>query len=165
MIVIPAIDLMNKQVVRLSRGDPSTAKVYDQWGPPVQVAKLWKAQGAERLHIIDLDAAFGRGNNMATIAEIARTTGLPIQVGGGVRTIGIIEDLLKLGASHIILGSLAIANPGLIPKLQQRFGNDTFIVALDNKYGKVMMEGWKTRTSFSVSDSLAWTTPPTPILT
>jgi len=154
MIVIPAIDLMNKQVVRLSRGDPSTAKVYDQWGPPVQVAKLWKAQGAERLHIIDLDAAFGRGNNMATIAEIARTTGLPIQVGGGIRTIGMIENLLKLGVSHIILGSLVIANPDLIPKLQRRFGHDAFIVALDNKDGKVMMEGWKTLTPFSVSTAL-----------
>jgi len=155
MKVIPAIDLMNGKVVRLSRGDPDTAKVYDQWGSPVQVATLWKDQGAKGLHIIDLDAAFGRGNNMVAIAEIARVTGLPIQVGGGIRTIGAIEGLVKLGVRHVILGSLAFASPGVIPKLQERFGSDTIIIALDNKDGKVMVEGWKAQTTLAVSDALA----------
>jgi len=78
MQVIPAIDLMKGKVVRLTRGDPNTAKIYNQFGNPVEVALRWKAEGAERIHIIDLDAAFGRGNNLSVISEIAKATALPI---------------------------------------------------------------------------------------
>lgn len=154
MKVIPAIDLMNGKVVRLSQGDPATAKAYDQWGSPLQTAMFWKSQGAGRLHIIDLDAAFCRGNNKAVIAEIARTASLPIQVGGGIRTINTVEELLKTGVSHVILSSLAFANPNLIQKLQERFGSDVVIIAIDNKNGKVMVEGWKTATTLTISAAL-----------
>src|SRR5512139_3217196 len=147
MQVIPAIDLMNGKVVRLNRGNPNTAKVYDQLGSPVNVALHWKDQGAERLHIIDLDAAFGRGNNVTVIYEIAKATGLTIQVGGGIRTVDAIEKLVKRGVNYVILGSLPFAKPEVIPELQERFNSVTFIVALDNKNGMVMVDGWKTGTN------------------
>jgi phosphoribosylformimino-5-aminoimidazole carboxamide ribonucleotide (ProFAR) isomerase len=79
--LIPAIDLMSGKIVRLSRGDPKTTKVYDQFGGPVETAKRWRDEGAGKLHIIDLDAAFGTGNNHAVISEIAANIALPIQVG------------------------------------------------------------------------------------
>ena len=86
MQLIPAIDLMSGKIVRLSRGDPKTTKVYDQFGGPVETAKRWRDEGAGKLHIIDLDAAFGTGNNHAVISEIAANIALPTQVGGGIRS-------------------------------------------------------------------------------
>jgi len=154
MQVIPAIDLMNGRVVRLSRGDPDTAKAYDYMGTPVEVALKWKAEGAKRLHIIDLDATFGRGNNLNVIAEIAKTADLPIQVGGGIRTAEAAEKLLASGISHVILGALAFSDPTAIARIQKKFGREAVIVALDNKDGKVMVEGWKTDTSFTLTEAL-----------
>ncbi len=150
MIIIPAIDLMQGKVVRLSRGDPATAKYYDQWGTPVQVALRWKKEGASRLHLIDLDAAFSAGDNAPIIAKVANASCLPIQVGGGIRTQAQAERLLEIGVKHIILGALAFSNSDVIPKIQQKFGSDSVIVALDNKRDKVMVEGWKTETSFTL---------------
>ena len=95
MQVIPAIDLMNGIVVRLTRGDPDTAKTYGYMGTPTEIAKRWKTEGAERLHIIDLDAAFGRGDNLKTVAKIAEATDLPVQIGGGIRTVEAAEKLLS----------------------------------------------------------------------
>src|SRR3990170_4314686 len=154
MKIIPAIDLMNGKVVRLSRGDPATAKVYDQWGTPVQVAMKWKSQGAKRLHIIDLDAAFSTGDNAQTVADIARASGLPVQVGGGIRTVKAVERLFKLGVDYVILGALAFSDPEAIPQIQKKFGSGSVIVALDNKDGKVMVEGWKTQTAFTMAEAL-----------
>ena len=154
MKVIPAIDLMKGKVVRLSRGDPATAKVYDQWGTPVQVAMKWKSQGAKRLHIIDLDAAFSTGDNAQTVVDIARASGLPVQVGGGIRTVKAVERLFKLGVDYVILGALAFSDPEAIPQIQKKFGSGSVIVALDNKDGKVMVEGWKTQTAFTMAEAL-----------
>ncbi len=154
MQVIPAIDLMNGKVVRLSRGDPATAKLYDYMGTPVEIALKWKSQGAERLHIIDLDATFDKPNNLAVVAEISKATGLPIQVGGGIRTVEGIEALLTSGISYVILGALAFSDPTAINRVQQKFGSAPVIVALDNKDGKVMVAGWQTPTAFTMTEAL-----------
>jgi phosphoribosylformimino-5-aminoimidazole carboxamide ribotide isomerase len=154
MQVIPAVDLMNGKVVRLSRGAPESAKVYAQFGGPVETALEWKREGAEKLHIIDLDAAFGSGNNLAIIAEIERNVGLPVQVGGGIRTFEAADKLLRMGTSQVILGALAFSDQDAIVKIQEKFGSDKAIVALDNKDGKVMVEGWQTPTDFRVEEAL-----------
>src|SRR4030067_1272363 len=154
MKVIPAIDLMKGKVVRLSRGDPATAKVYDKWGTPIQVAMTWKRQGARRLHIIDLDAAFSISDNTEVVADVVRTSGLPIQVGGGIRTANAAEKLLRMGVYCVILGALAFSNPEAIPQIQKKFGLASVIVALDNKEGQGMVEGWKTQTAFTMSEAL-----------
>ena len=154
MKVIPAIDLMNGKVVRLTRGDPATAKVYDQWGTPVQVAMKWKAEGAQRLHIIDLDAAFGLGNNLAVIKEIAETVALPIQIGGGIRTVDTAEKILTTGIRYVILGALAFTEPNAITRIRGKFNLESIIVALDNRDGRVMVEGWKTETGFTMWEAM-----------
>jgi phosphoribosylformimino-5-aminoimidazole carboxamide ribotide isomerase len=154
MNVIPAIDLMNGKVVRLSRGDPATAKFYDQWGTPIEVALKWKAEGAARLHIIDLDAALSLGDNTSVVAEVARASGLPVQVGGGIRSVEAVEKMFKLGVTHVILGALAFSDPSVIPRIRKEHDADSVIVALDNREGRVMVEGWKTKTGVTMWDAL-----------
>jgi len=152
--LIPAIDLMNGKIVRLTYGDPETAKVYDQCGGPVETAKKWKAEGAGKIHIIDLDAALGMGDNLVVISEIVENIDLPIQVGGGIRTVGAAEKLLKLGVSQVILGALAFSDSKAVTQIQQEFGAKSVIVALDNRDGKIMVEGWKTATGQSMKEAL-----------
>lgn len=154
MQLIPAIDLMSGKIVRLSRGDPKTVKVYDQFGGPVETAKRWRDEGAGKLHIIDLDATFGTGNNHAVISEIAANIALPIQVGGGIRSFETAAKLFKTGISQVILGALAFSDQSAIGKIQKRFGAESVIVALDNKDGKIMVEGWKTATALSINEAL-----------
>jgi phosphoribosylformimino-5-aminoimidazole carboxamide ribotide isomerase len=155
MQLIPAIDLMNGKIVRLTRGEAKTAKIYEsQFGTPVEAAKRWQDEGANKLHIIDLDAAFALGNNHSVIAEIAKNVKLPIQVGGGIRNFETIEKLFQSGISQVILGALAFSDPSAIGKIQKKFGAESVIVALDNKDGQIMVEGWKTATAMTVDDAL-----------
>ncbi len=155
MQLIPAIDLMGGKIVRLTKGKAETAKSYEaQFGTPLQAAERWKAEGAGKLHIIDLDAAFGIGDNRAVIGEITKNISLPIQVGGGIRSYEAAEKLLKIGVAQVILGSVAISDPTVITKIQNRFGRDSAIVALDNKDGRIMVEGWQTETAMTVDDAL-----------
>jgi phosphoribosylformimino-5-aminoimidazole carboxamide ribotide isomerase len=155
MQLIPAIDLMGGKIVRLTRGKAETAKCYeDQFGTPLEAAQRWRDEGAGKLHIIDLDAAFGIGDNRAVIAEIAKNISLPIQVGGGIRSYEAAEKLLKVGIAQVILGSLAHSDPSVIGKIQKRFGYDSAIVALDNREGQIMIEGWQTKTAMTVDDAL-----------
>jgi phosphoribosylformimino-5-aminoimidazole carboxamide ribotide isomerase len=145
---------MSGKIVRLSRGDPKTAKVYDQFGSPVETAKWWNNEGAGKLHIIDLDAAFGTGNNHSVISEIAGNIALPIQVGGGIRSFETATSLFKTGITQVILGALAFSDESAISSIQRRFGIDSVIVALDNKDGRIMVEGWKTATALNVKEAI-----------
>ncbi len=145
---------MNGRIVRLSRGDPRTAKIYEQFGNPVETAQKWQADGAEKLHIIDLDAAFGFGDNLSLIAKIAENVTLPIQVGGGIRSLRYVEKLFALKIDQVILGALPFKDPPILIQIKQKFGSNAVIVALDNKNGKVMIEGWKTRTTMGIRESL-----------
>ncbi len=145
---------MNGRIVRLLRGDPNTAKIYEQFGGPTKTAQKWQKDGAKKLHIIDLDAALGLGNNRSIIAEIAESVNLPIQVGGGIRTIKDVEHLLSLGVDQVILGALPFSDSFALNQIQKQFGTEVMIVALDNKKGKIMIEGWKTKTMMGVQNSL-----------
>ena len=155
MQLIPAIDLMSGKIVRLTRGEEKTAKFYDAtFGTPVEAAKRWRDEGASKLHIIDLDATFGIGNNHHVISEVGKNVALPIQVGGGIRSVETAAKLVQAGATQVILGSLAFSDPSAIRQIQTRFGLDSVIVALDNKDGQVMVEGWKTPTPIMVNEAL-----------
>jgi phosphoribosylformimino-5-aminoimidazole carboxamide ribotide isomerase len=155
MQLIPAIDLMNGKIVRLTRGEAKTAKFYEgKFGTPVEAARRWRDEGANKLHIIDLDAAFGIGNNHSVIAEVAKNVNLPIQVGGGIRSYETAEKLFQTGITQVILGALAFSDSSAIGKIQKKFGLDSAIVALDNKEGLIMVEGWKTETAMTVDDAL-----------
>ena len=155
MQLIPAIDLMGGKIVRLTRGEPETAKTYEsKFGTPLEAAKRWQIEGAGKLHIIDLDAAFGIGNNLSIIAEVAKNVNLPIQVGGGIRSYEAAEKLFETGITQIILGAMAFSDPSAIGKIQRKFGLESVIVALDNREGLIMVEGWKTSTAMTVEDAL-----------
>ena len=155
MQLIPAIDLMNGKIVRLTKGDPKTAKVYtEKFGTPLEAAKRWQDEGAGKLHLIDLDAAFVLGNNHSVIAEIAKNVKLPIQVGGGIRNYETAEKLFQTGITQVILGALAFSDSPVIGKIRRQFGADSVIVALDNKDGQIMVEGWKTATAMTVDEAL-----------
>jgi phosphoribosylformimino-5-aminoimidazole carboxamide ribotide isomerase len=152
MQLIPAIDLMNGKIVRLTRGEAKTAKFYyEEFGTPVDAAMRWRGEGAEKLHIIDLDAAFGNGNNYQVIAEIARTVNgrigdnkvMPIQVGGGIRNFDIAEKLFNIGVSQFILGTLAFNNQVEVLRIQRFLGPESVIVSLDHENGLVKSShGW-----------------------
>ena len=152
--LIPAVDLMDGKIVRLTHGDPKTAKVYNQFGGPLETAKKWKVEGARKIHIIDLDAALGSGDNLSVIAEIVESIDLPIQVGGGIRKVEAAEKLLKLGVNQVILGALAFNQPKAVTQIQREFGAESVIVALDNKDGKIMVAGWKTATGMGMKEAL-----------
>ncbi len=155
MQLIPAIDLMKGKIVRLTRGEAKTAKIYEtEFGTPFEAAKRWRDEGAGKLHIIDLDAAFAIGNNHSVIAEVAKNVKLPIQVGGGIRSYETTEKLFETGITQVILGALAFSDPSAIGKIQKKFGAESVIVALDNKDGLIMVEGWKTATAMTVEDAL-----------
>jgi phosphoribosylformimino-5-aminoimidazole carboxamide ribotide isomerase len=151
MKIIPAIDIMNGRVVRLFRGDAKTSTDY---GDPIVFAGKWKEQGASSIHIIDLTAAFSEGNNFDTIVDISHNVGLPVQVGGGIRTYDTAKALLELGVSRVILGTLAFQEPKTLTRLREDFEHKRLIIALDHKNGHVMVDGWKTGTKLGIEQAL-----------
>jgi phosphoribosylformimino-5-aminoimidazole carboxamide ribotide isomerase len=152
MKVLAAIDIMNGDVVRLTKGDQSTKKVYSN--DPVQVAKKWAKDGADMLHIVDLDAAFGNdSSNLSIISEILHSVNIPIQIGGGIRNTEIFEKIIKLGFSKIVVGTMAYRNVNELRSLSKNYG-DKIIISLDEINGKVMIEGWKSSSDYKVEDAI-----------
>jgi len=153
MQFIPAIDIMDSSVVRLTKGDPSTRKGYDI--SPLAAALDWQAQGAEYIHIIDLDAALGKTPNTAMIKEIASKLDVPVQVGGGIRSYEKAASLLDEGIDRIILGSMAIKNPEEALRLLESYGPDRIVIALDHRNGLIAIQGWQETTEERLDDMLA----------
>jgi phosphoribosylformimino-5-aminoimidazole carboxamide ribotide isomerase len=140
MIVIPAIDLRGGRAVRLLRGDPSAETSYSE--DPVAVAVRFQEEGARRLHVIDLDAALEEGDNRDAIKEICHSVAIPVQVGGGVRTIEAIGDALSAGAQRAILGTAAAADQAFVARAVEEYAEHV-VVAVDVRGGHVMIRGWK----------------------
>ena len=153
MKIIPSIDLMEGQVVRLRRGDPAQATVYSE--NPIEIAKEWVNQGSEIIHIVDLDATLGQGQNHSIIKKIIESVDAKIQVGGGIRTVSQASSLLKGGAWRVILGTLAISNPDALSTLLGKFGSDVIAVALDYEDGRVKSKGWRSFTELRVLEALS----------
>jgi phosphoribosylformimino-5-aminoimidazole carboxamide ribotide isomerase len=154
MIVIPAVDIMGGKVVRLTRGDPGTKKDYDRLGDPVSVALLWVEQGAEWVHLIDLDAALGIGKNTVKIKEILKETEAPCQVGGGIRSYDAARGMLEAGAGRIILGSMAMRDPETVETLIREYGAERIVVSLDYDGGEILINGWKTWTGLDLERAI-----------
>lgn len=152
MKVLAAIDIMNGDVVRLTKGDQSTKKVYSN--DPVQVAKKWAKDGADMLHIVDLDAAFGNeSSNLSIISEILHSVNIPIQIGGGIRNTEIFEKIAKMGFSKIVVGTMAYRNVNELRLLSKNYG-DKIVISLDEINGNVMIEGWKSSSDYKVEDAI-----------
>jgi len=144
MLVIPAIDLKGGRCVRLLQGDFNRETVYADH--PVAVAKLWKQQGAERLHVVDLDGSLaGVPRHEMAIREMVAETGLPIQVGGGIRTMKTVESYLRTGVRWVILGTSAFMDPSFVHETCRRFP-DRVILGIDAEGGRVAVRGWTERT-------------------
>jgi len=140
MIIIPAIDLREGKCVRLVEGRVDRETIYSD--NPVAMAHLWESQGARWMHVVDLDGAFaGRLKNLEIIKEIIASVNIPVQVGGGIREMGIIEELLGIGARRVILGTAAIINPDLVAGACAEYG-EAIAVSIDARDGKVAIEGW-----------------------
>jgi len=143
MNVIPSVDIMRGRCVQLVGGRPGTGKEY---GDPVEVAQRWVSEGARCLHIVDLDAAMGAGDNFERVAEVLASVRIDTQVGGGIRTVERACELLGIGATRVILGTAAVKNPKMVGELVKLAGGTRIVVALDIKSGKVAIEGWRTQT-------------------
>jgi len=150
MIIYPAVDIRNGKCVRLSQGKFDDMTVYSD--NPVDMAVKWKGLGAASLHVVDLDGArCGRPVNIDIIKEIAVSTGIFIQVGGGIRSIDAAEEVLAAGVSRVILGTSAVQSPELVEEALSRFG-DRIAVGIDARDGLVAVEGWEKTSSFSAVD-------------
>lgn len=150
MEIIPAIDIRGGKVVRLTQGDYARETVYGN--DPVLVANEWAMLGASWLHVVDLDGAReGRLVNDATVAEMVQAVPVPVQVGGGIRTLEAIGKLLSLGVQRVVLGTVAVEQPELVTEACRRYG-DAMVVGIDARDGLVTVRGWREKTSLSAAD-------------
>jgi phosphoribosylformimino-5-aminoimidazole carboxamide ribotide isomerase len=152
MIIYPAMDLMQQQVVRLKKGEFDSKKIYTS--NPLLQAKLFASQGATHLHIVDLDGAkTGIPHHLELVKSIKQETGLIIQYGGGLRTEALIVTLLDEGIDKIVLGSFAMMHPSTLQSLIQRY-RKRIVVAIDVKDHVVTYEGWQKQSTLMVDDYL-----------
>jgi len=151
MKIIPAIDLMNGQVVRLYKGDPKQKTIYSD--NPVEVAKKWEANGADMLHIVDLDATLGIGSNISTIKKILEEISIPVEVAGGLRDELLIFDVVKI-SDRIVIGTLAFKNKDLLKKLLLSLGSEKIVISVDHKDGEIVIHGWQDKTGIKLIESI-----------
>jgi len=151
MKVIPAIDLMNGQVVRLYKGNPNQKTVYSD--NPIEIAKKWEANGADMLHLVDLDATLGRGSNLLIIKKILKQISIPIQVAGGLRDESTITDVSKI-SNRVVLGTLAFKDKSTLKKLLSNLGAEKIVISVDHIDGEIVIHGWQKETGIKLIDAM-----------
>ncbi len=140
-LLIPAIDLRDGRCVQLHQGDYDEETVY--FDDPVKMAKLWRVQNAQTLHVVDLDAARGdEDDNRTIIRAMCDALDIPIQLGGGLRSMNQIEAALDMGVYRVILGTAAVKNPDLVEEAIDKFSSRRIVVGIDARDGEVRVEGW-----------------------
>lgn len=141
MIILPAIDIKDNSCVRLRQGDFDEVTVYSE--DPGSLARMWEDEGAEFLHLVDLDGARSESLiNKESIEEMVKV-GIPVQIGGGIRSLEKVDYLLKLGVNRVILGTAAIENPELVRELLGVYGSERIVVSIDARDGKVATRAWE----------------------
>ncbi len=154
MIILPAIDLMNGQVVRLRQGKASEKTIYSD--DPVEVAKKWEAEGGDYLHIVDLDAAFtGNSHNLEAAKKIASSISIPCELGGGMRSQQSIKAALDVGVSRVVIGTRASESHEFVRQMVNQFGGEKIVVGIDARDGMVSVKGWTESTRISAMDMAA----------
>jgi len=151
MKIIPAIDLMDGKVVRLYKGDPAQKTVYST--NPVDIALQWESQGADMLHIVDLDATLSLGSNRGTIQDIIQKVSIPVQVAGGLRSLDIVDEFLTK-CDRVVIGTLAFKDPDNLIKLYLKHGPSKLVISVDHKDGKIVTHGWQQGTNADLIDSI-----------
>ncbi len=151
MQLYPAIDMKNGQCVRLRQGAFKDVTVYSD--APEKVALHWQEEGATFLHLVDLDGALaGRSVNEPVIRRIAEAVSIPIQIGGGIRSLQAAERMLSLGIRRVIIGTKAVENPEFLKELVQEFGSEAVVVGIDARDGLVAVQGWERTSSVRALD-------------
>jgi phosphoribosylformimino-5-aminoimidazole carboxamide ribotide isomerase len=148
MILLPAVDILDGKAVRLTRGEFDAQTIYDE--DPLEAAKRWAAEGARGLHIVDLDGAkTGAPSNLSHVERIAGELDLPIQVGGGLRTIDSVNAAIDAGATRVVLGTAAFSDVDFLDNAVESFGNRV-VVSVDARDGKLATSGWSEQTDLPV---------------
>lgn len=149
--IYPAIDLRGGKVVRLKEGDPARMTSYSD--QPVEVATRWLSMGAEWLHIVNLDGAFGEigDANRAALVSILKT-GARVQFGGGLRSLDAIDDALSLGVTRVVLGTIAVEHRDVVAHAMHKFGAERIAVGIDARDGLVSVRGWKDDSNIAATD-------------
>ena len=151
MKIIPAIDLMDGQVVRLYKGNPSQKTVYSS--NPIETARQWEKDGADMLHLVDLDATLGLGSNILIIKQILDKVSIPVEVAGGLRNESLIRDISKV-SDRVVLGTLAFKDEILLKKLLESLGPEKIVISVDHRDGNIVIHGWQNNTGISLIDAM-----------
>jgi len=151
MKVIPAIDLMNGQVVRLYKGDPNQKTIYSD--DPISIAKKWEDAGADMIHLVDLDATLGLGSNLELIKKIVSSISIPIEIAGGLRSESLILEALDI-VDRVVIGTFAFKEPELLQNLLTKLGPEKIVISVDHKDGIIVTHGWQSTTDISLIDSM-----------
>ncbi len=152
MKVIPSIDLMNGNVVRLVRGDPANKVVYSD--NPIETARKWEAAGADMLHVVDLNATLRTGiNNNEIVFKIIDSVKIPVQVAGGIRSINAINEMLNKNAAKVVLGTIAYKEPDSIRQIAKK-KIEKLVISIDQNNGRVMIDGWREASSYGIVDAI-----------
>ena len=152
MKVIPSIDLMNGNVVRLVRGDPANKVVYSD--NPIETARKWEAAGADMLHVVDLNAALRTGiNNNEIVFKIIDSVKIPVQVAGGIRSNNAINEMLNKNAAKVVLGTIAYKEPDSIRQIAKK-KIEKLVISIDQNNGRVMIDGWREASSYGIVDAI-----------
>lgn len=150
MVIFPAIDIRNGKCVRLIQGDFLKETIYPE--SPLEIALKWKEQKAQYVHIVDLDGAKdGESNNLEIIIEIVKKLNIPIQFGGGIRSLEKIELLLSSGVERVILGTAAVNNKYLLKEALRKY-EEKIVIGIDAKDGFVAIEGWTNKSNLKATD-------------
>jgi phosphoribosylformimino-5-aminoimidazole carboxamide ribotide isomerase len=151
--VIPCVDIQRGRAVRLFKGDPKLETVY--FDSPLAAAQHWADKGAGLVHLVDLDAATGAGSNREVILEIARTLKVPVEVGGGVRSLEAAQSLLEGGVRQVVIGTVVVTQPEVVDAILERFGTESVIVSIDAREGLVAVKGWAETSQVQATDLAA----------
>lgn len=149
MRVIPAVDVLDHQVVQLVGGVPGSQQIT--MPDPVEVAGMWVSRGAPYLHLVDLDGAFGKESNIPVFRRIIREYGVPAEVGGGIRDVETIDDLVAAGADRVVVGTKAVKEPEWLEMVADRHPG-RIVLSMDTKGGAIAIKGWQESAAMTVTE-------------
>ena len=153
MKIIPAIDLMEGNVVRLYKGDPNKKTIYSE--NPLEIAKKWEYAGADMIHLVDLDATLGSGSNFDLLKNIVKSVKIPVQVAGGLRDEKTIEEALKF-ATRVVIGTLAFKELTPLDGLLEKYGSEKLVISVDHNDGLIVVNGWQETTKTPLIEAVKY---------
>lgn len=151
MLLIPAVDIKGGLCVRLTHGDPSQETVYG--ADPVEMARRWESEGARRVHVVDLDAAFGTGSNLEVIFKIKKALKCEVQMGGGLRSLDVVRRVMDQGLDRAVIGTAIFKEPAWVEEAVKKFG-EKLVAGLDARDGEVKVQGWREGSGLQLANAL-----------